>query len=114
MRILNSVAFFELNCDSFCGRGECLQKLAHRTLSLPLILPLKALRTGLRLIGLGISVILFAGTLGLTRTAREFLLRRVSILTFDLGDWIVFPFAVFSGLLRLALGGLIHPRIVFN
>ncbi len=96
---------------SFRGRFLCFELVCKRLIVLPFALIAKLFRS-LSMIAKCLFAIAFVFlTLGRSCTARSFLHRKMTDLSRDVEDWIVFPIVVLSCLGQLLLGAFIHPKL---
>lgn len=100
--------------ESLRGRLRCFASFVQKLISLPFALFCKSYKTFLRFCCVGYSAIYLLFTLGMSTKAQEFFSKRARCLANDLADWILFPFAVVTCLLRLILGTLIHPALYYS
>ena len=80
-------------------------------LILPFALAYKLCRSFFRLVGFGLSFSFLIVSLGCSEGVRRFFLRRVSLLAFDLADWILYPLSYIVCLFKLLLAVLVHPVV---
>ena len=121
---MNLSAYSDFNCEGFSvelgqfrsilGRFYCFKVLIQKILSLPFALFFRSVVTIFRIFGFFLGTLSFIGSLGRSRRTQEFLSRRGSFLAKDLADWMVFPFVVTMGLIRLLLGFVLHPMFYFH
>jgi len=119
-----SQAFFEFSKEvsdpelgdfySLKGRLRCLAALCEKALILPFALVFKIYKTFFRSVSLFFGAALLLATLGTSGGAREFFVRRFSILAKDLADWFLYPFAALSCMAKLLFAGLVHPAFYFR
>lgn len=117
-------SFSDFNCDAFSvelgqfnsmrGRLLCLKMFLQKITFLPFAVILKAAGTCFRLSVFSIGLIQYIASLGSSYKAQELLVRRGAVLAKDLADWILFPFVIGFGLLRLLLGSMLTPAIYFQ
>lgn len=112
----NSATFWDSNL--LLGRVHAQDRKAllkvffEILLILPFAVAYKFFRFVCRIIGLAFSVGLLAATLGICEGIRKFFLRKVSLVASDFADWILYPLAVSTCLLKLLFAILIHPAVL--
>lgn len=121
---MNDRSFFEFACEGYSsgmrdfrsleGRLCCAKILLKKIFFLPFTLFAKAVLTVFRAVGLLLSIFLLVVSFGVSESIRELFCRRVLFLAKDLADWILFPFAVILGLLKLVLASTLHPAVYFH
>lgn len=77
-------------------------------LFLPLILSYKLMRTFFRALGLALSLSFLLLTFGSSNGAREFFLHRTSTFAADLADWVIYPLALLSRVVRMCFSCIRH------
>ncbi len=92
----------------------CVKDFLKRCAILPLALLKKGGHTAFKLFAalLGIGVVVVS--VGSSCAARQFFVSRILALAVDIADWLLFPFAVISCVIRLVMALLIHPHFYFN
>ncbi|OGN64249.1 MAG: hypothetical protein A3E80_01085 [Chlamydiae bacterium RIFCSPHIGHO2_12_FULL_49_9] len=114
-----SQAFFDIFSHSEwvrCSQSRlfCLKDFLKKVALLPFSLLFKVCKTFFRMVGVVMAAALLFISLGATESGRVFFMERVSSLSKDLADWVLFPLAIFSCCFRLALAFIIHPSLYFR
>lgn len=100
-----------LRFSSIKGRFLALLQFAKSLFLIPVAIYYKLLVSIKKVIGFGFSLLALISTLALSSMIRGYFLKRLDILTKDLGDWVLYPFALFSFVARQLVGIFIHPRL---
>ncbi|HSX12923.1 MAG TPA: hypothetical protein VLE96_00665 [Chlamydiales bacterium] len=121
---MNLKEFSEFNCDAFSvelgsfysikGRWICFKLLLQKITFLPFVLCFKVLIAFFRTVAFASAAMIYVATLGSSCKAQEAFVKRGSLLAKDLGDWMMFPFIVGTGLFRLILGATLAPAVYFQ
>jgi hypothetical protein len=114
-----SQAFFDIFSHSEwvrCNQSRlfCLKDFLKKVALLPFSLLFKACKTFFRIVGVFFATALLFISLGTSESGRVFFTGRVSSLSKDLADWVLFPLAIFSCFFRLALAFIVHPSLYFK
>lgn len=96
----DSSSYFEAPVPSQ-DRFLCIKAFLALLVLLPFVLGFKLIKSFFRVVGVFLGVSFFILTLGMSFNIHEFLIRRVSLFSSDLADWLLFPFAILSCCLRL-------------
>jgi len=101
----------EMSFSSLKGRLTCFGVLVEKVCQLPFALFFKGYKTFGRLISSALGALFLLLTAGISSWAREFFIRRMTIFSKDLGDWLLFPVAACTCFVRLLLACTIHPGL---
>lgn len=97
--------------SSLKGRFFCFWHFCKKLAILPFSILHKLVKTGYNLVGMGAALIAIFVTFANSDSARRYFETRLLRLAKDIGDWILYPFALFLFFLRHILAIFIHPRI---
>ena len=104
MELSYSQAFFELSSQlDVRKRSFCLKEFLKKISILPFALFFKIYKTFFRLVGVGLSGVFVALSLGLSVSAREWFVLRITEFAKDLSDWFLWPLSILAYLIRLIL-----------
>jgi hypothetical protein len=120
-RFIDSQELFELPADSvdlssppLKRRIEALESVCKLLIALPFSFLAKGAISAGRLLSLCLSIIFLLATLGIAARTRDLFVRRMEYMGKDLADWVLYPFAALSAIIRLLGGGFIHPVFLLN
>ncbi len=96
---------------SIKGRLQCFFSLCKKLFILPFALVTKTVKTTFRILGFFLAVVALFFTIGKSTSIRRFLEKRTHRLASDLVDWILYPLAVLTCVIRHLLAATVHPKI---